>query len=184
MEHADPHPATAALARASASELAADLTRGGTSSVALTEALLERIEAIDSGPDGTIGLRSIIALAPDAVTVAERLDLERAEGTTRGPLHGIPVLVKDNIEAVGLPGTAGSLALAGRPVTADAPLVSSLRQSGLVVLGATNLSEWANIRSAHSTSGWSAVGGLTRNPWGLDRNAGGSSSGSCVPPLP
>jgi amidase len=88
------------------------------------------------------------------------------------------VLVKDNIEAVGLPGTAGSLALAGRTVARDAPLVARLRDAGLVVLGATNLSEWANIRSSRSTSGWSAVGGLTGNPWALDRNAGGSSSGS------
>ncbi|MGL6279490.1 MAG: amidase family protein, partial [Gaiella sp.] len=93
-------------------------------------------------------------------------------------LHGVPVLVKDNIEAVGLPGTAGSLALSERAVARDAPLVARLREAGLVVLGATNLSEWANIRSRRSTSGWSAVGGLTRNPWALDRNAGGSSSGS------
>ena len=99
-------------------------------------------------------------------------------GRLRGPLHGVPVLVKDNIEAVGLPGTAGSQALSGRAVTVDAPLVARLRDAGAVILGSTNLSEWANFRSPHSVSGWSGVGGLTGNPWALDRSAGGSSSGS------
>ena len=98
--------------------------------------------------------------------------------TRSGPLHGIPVLVKDNIEVVGLPSTAGATSLVGRPPTADAPLVGRLRQAGAIILGTTNLSEWANIRSVRSTSGWSAVGGLTGNPWALDRSAGGSSSGS------
>jgi amidase len=93
-------------------------------------------------------------------------------------LHGVPVLVKDNIESVGLPGSAGSLALADRAVTADAPVVARLRRAGAIVLGATNLSEWANFRSPHSVSGWSGLGGLTGNPWALDRSAGGSSSGS------
>jgi amidase len=120
----------------------------------------------------------VIALAPDALAAAALLDAERADGRVRGPLHGIPFLLKDNIEAIGLPGTAGSLALADRPVTRDAPVVTRLRDAGLVVLGSTNLSEWANIRSAHSPSGWSGVGGLTGNPWSLDRSAGGSSSGS------
>ena len=95
-----------------------------------------------------------------------------------GPLHGVPLLVKDNIEAIGLPGSAGSLALADRPVTVDAPLVARLRSAGAVVLGSTNLSEWANFRSPRSISGWSGLGGLTGNPWALDRSAGGSSSGS------
>ena len=103
---------------------------------------------------------------------------ERADGPLRGPLHGVPVLVKDNIEAVGLPGTAGSPALLGRTVTSDAPLVARLRQAGAVILGSTNLSEWANFRSPRSVSGWSGVGGLTGNPWALDRSAGGSSAGS------
>jgi amidase len=93
-------------------------------------------------------------------------------------LHGVPILIKDNVEAEGLPGTAGSTALIGRPVPRDAPLVAKLRNAGLVILGSTNLSQWANMRSPFSTSGWSAVGGLTANPYRLDRCAGGSSSGS------
>jgi amidase len=172
---ADPHPPTADLARATAVGLADDLAAGRTTSVALTRALLTRIAAVDdSGPE----LRAVLALSGDALDRAADLDAERAAGVVRGPLHGIPVLVKDNIEAVGLPGTAGSLALAGRPVVHDSALVASMRAAGLVVLGATNLSEWANLRSPHSASGWSAVGGLTGNPWALDRSAGGSSSGS------
>ena len=176
MNPGDPHPPSAHLAAASAAEIAADLTAGRTTSMAVTRTLLDRIAAVD-GP-GAISLRAILALAPDALAAAERLDVERAAGRVRGPLHGVPVLVKDNIEAVGLPGSAGSLALAGRTVVRDAPLVARLRDAGLVILGATNLSEWANMRSTRSTSGWSAVGGLTGNPWALDRSAGGSSSGS------
>jgi amidase len=95
-----------------------------------------------------------------------------------GSLHGIPVLIKDNIQAIGLPGTAGSLALAGRTVVEDAEIVSRLRAAGAIIMGSTNLSEWANIRSGNSTSGWSAVGGLTANPWNYKHSAGGSSSGS------
>ncbi len=171
----DPHPPTAELATTGADRLAADLAAGRTTSVHLTRALLDRIAAVDdAGPE----LRAVLAVSADALAQAAELDAERASGRTRGPLHGIPVLVKDNIEAVGLPGTAGSLALAGRPVQGDAPLVASMRAAGLVVLGSTNLSEWANMRSPHSTSGWSGVGGLTGNPWALDRSAGGSSSGS------
>jgi amidase len=142
----------------------------------VTRTLLDRIAAVD-GP-GETQLRAVIALAPDALEAAERLDAERAAGHVRGPLHGVPVMVKDNIEARGLPGSAGSLALANRVVSKDSPLVARLREAGLVLLAATNLSEWANIRSPRSTSGWSALGGLTGNPWALDRSAGGSSSGS------
>lgn len=171
----DPHLPTAPLATATAAELAADLEAGRTTSVALTRALLDRIAAVDdAGPE----LRAVLAVAPDALDQAAARDAERDAGQVRGPLHGVPVLVKDNVEALGLPGTAGSLALAGRPVVRDAPLVAAMRAAGLVVLGATNLSEWANMRSPHSTSGWSGVGGLTGNPWALDRSAGGSSSGS------
>lgn len=176
MSRTDPHPASAPLAGATAAEIADDLATGRTSSVEVTQALLDRIAAID-GP-GETHLRAVLALSPDALDAAARLDAERAAGRVRGPLHGVPVMVKDNVEAVGLPGSAGSLALADRVVQGDAPLVSRLREAGLVLLAATNLSEWANIRSSRSTSGWSALGGLTGNPWALDRSAGGSSSGS------
>lgn len=117
-------------------------------------------------------LRSVIALDDDAEARTG------AVSDGRGPLAGVPVLVKDNIEALGLPCTAGSLALAPVPVTRDATLVARLRAAGAVVVGAANLSEWANIRSTRSSSGWSAVGGLTANPWALDRSPGGSSAGS------
>jgi amidase len=115
----------------------------------------------------------------DALTQAARLDTERDEGRVRGPLHGVPVLVKDNIDTADLPTTAGSLALADQPPPPeDAPLVRRLRDAGCVILGKTNLSEWANFRGSASSSGWSAYGGLTRNPYALNRSPGGSSSGS------
>lgn len=147
------------------------------SSTQQVSATLHRIAELDA-PTSPVALRSVLAVADDAVAHAATLDAERATGRVRGPLHGVPVLVKDNIEALGLPCTAGSLALADHPPLADAPLVARLRAAGAVIVGATNLSEWANIRSAQSSSGWSAVGGLTKNPWSLDRSAGGSSSGS------
>ena len=143
----------------------------------IVTSLIERIAEIDA-PGSAIELRSVLALAPDAMTSAQLLDEERARGTVRSPLHGVPILVKDNVEIVGLPGSAGSTALMGRTVPHDAPLVTRLRDAGLVILGSTNLSQWANMRSPFSTSGWSAVGGLTLNPYRLDRCAGGSSSGS------
>ncbi|HUB72020.1 MAG TPA: amidase family protein [Acidimicrobiales bacterium] len=145
----------------------------------LVQALLDRIGTLDV-PGTPVSLGSILAISPDALEEAARLDSAnpgRAEQTSK-PLYGVPVLVKDNIEVAGLPSTAGSTSLAGRPPASDAPLVRRLKEAGAVVLGTTNLSEWANIRSSKSTSGWSAVGGLTSNPWALDRNAGGSSSGS------
>ena len=124
-------------------------------------------------------INAVIAVSPDAIDQARRLDAERRAGRLRGPLHGVPVLIKDNIEVAGpLPTTAGSLALAQNVTNRDAPLVVRLRAAGAVILGKTNLSEWANIRSENSTSGWSAVGGLTRNPHDLSRTACGSSSGS------
>jgi amidase len=137
-----------------------------------TRELLDRIEQTDPR------LRSINALNPDALADAEVLDRERAVGHLRSPLHGRPVLIKDNIDTAGLSTTAGSLALADAPPTTDAVLVRRLREAGMVVLGKTNLSEWANIRDEHSTSGWSGHGGLTRNPYALNRTAWGSSSGS------
>lgn len=171
----DPHGPSADLAAAGIGEVSARLADGTWTSLALVEALQERIRAVDvEGP----ALGSVLALAADAADSADQRDDERRSGRVRGPLHGVPVMVKDNIEAVGLPGTAGSLALAGREVAGDAPLVARLRAAGAVILASTNLSEWANFRSPHSTSGWSGVGGLTGNPWALDRSAGGSSSGS------
>jgi amidase len=159
------------------SDIARALASGAATSVEVVEALVARMDAVDTGP---AGLRSVLARAPEALADARRRDEERAAGAGLGALHGVPVLVKDNVEAVGLPGTAGSLALLGRTVAKDAPLVSRLRAAGAIVVGATNLSEWANLRSPNSASGWSAVGGLTLNPWAGDRSAGGSSSGSGV----
>jgi amidase len=130
---------------------------------------LDRIAAVDPQ------LHSVLAVEPSAISQARAIDA----GSLRGPLAGQPVLIKDNIESAGtLPTTAGSLALAGNVTNRDAPLVTRLRAAGAVILGKTNLSEWANIRSSHSISGWSAVGGQTHNPWAIDRNACGSSSGS------
>jgi amidase len=165
------------LCEASATQLADALALGETSSMEIVTALIERIAEIDA-PGTEIELRSVLAVAPDALSVAQRLDDERSQGTLRGRLHGVPILVKDNVEVVGLPGSAGSTALRDRPVPHDSPLAAALRDAGLVILGATNLSQWANMRSPFSTSGWSAVGGLTLNPYRLDRCAGGSSSGS------
>ena len=136
---------------------------------AATANAIARVRSIDP----KIG--SVIALDPTAMEQARRVDA----GEARGPLAGQPILIKDNIEAAGpLPTTAGSLALANNVTNRDAPLVARLRAAGGIILGKTNLSEWANIRSSHSISGWSAIGGQTRNPWALDRNACGSSTGS------
>jgi len=164
------------VAEKSIAQLQADMASGAVTSEQLVQAYLDRIERIDrSGPN----LNSVLALNPNALEQARALDIERAEGRVRGPLHGIPILLKDNIESADpMPTTAGSLALVDNVTNRDAPLVGRLREAGAVILGKTNLSEWANIRSSHSTSGWSAVGGLTRNPYALDRNACGSSSGS------
>ena len=124
-------------------------------------------------------LHSVIALNPDAMAEARALDAERKAGHVRGPLHGIPILVKDNIETLDpMPTTAGSLALANNVTHRDAPVVARLRAAGAIILGKTNLSEWANIRSTRSISGWSAIGGWTRNPYVLDRSTCGSSAGS------
>lgn len=137
------------------------------------ERLLDRIESVD------VHTNAVCTLHPDALGQAAALDAERSDGRSRGPLHGVPVLVKDNIDTHDLPTTAGSLALADAPPPIkDAVLVRRMREAGMVVLGKTNLSEWANIRDEMSTSGWSGYGGLTRNPYGLNRSAGGSSSGS------
>ena len=157
-------------------DLAADLGAGRKTSVALVQAYLDRIARIDhAGPK----LQSVLAINPDAVSDARASDQERTAKGARGPLHGVPILVKDNIETLGpLPTTAGSLALARNVSGRDAPVIARLRAAGAVILGKTNLSEWANMRGTRSISGWSAVGGLTRNPYALDRSACGSSSGS------
>ena len=137
---------------------------------------IDRINEIDkAGPK----LNSVIELNPDALKIADQLDKELKEKGVRGPLHGIPILIKDNIDtADGMETTAGSLALLDSKPVKDSSIVKQLRDAGAVILGKTNLSEWANIRSTHSTSGWSGRGGLTKNPYALDRNTSGSSSGS------
>ncbi|MFD1034368.1 amidase [Sphingomonas hankookensis] len=165
-----------AVEEVSVDRLAEGMRNGTLTSVAITRAYLARIAKIDrQGPT----LRSVIALNPDALAQAKALDDERRAGRVRGPLHGVPVLIKDNIETADrMATTAGSLALKDNVTGRDAPLVAALRRAGAVILGKTNLSEWANIRSTRSMSGWSAVGGLVRNPYALDRTACGSSSGS------
>lgn len=151
------------------------MAAGTLSSRALTQAYLDRIAALDdAGPR----LNAVIETNPDALKDAEALDAERQAGTLRGPLHGIPVLLKDNIDAVPMVNSAGSLALAEHRPRTDAFLVAKLRAAGAVLLGKTNLSEWANFRSTRSVSGWSARGGQTRNPYVLDRTPCGSSAGT------
>jgi amidase len=140
-------------------------------SVDAVEAALLKITEIDSSG---YQLNSVLALSDDALEQARRYDTSSQDL----PLQGLPIFIKDNIEAVGLPATAGSLALADTPVTKDSPIAARFREAGAIIIGATNLSEWANIRSSKSTSGWSAVGGLTANPWKHGHSAGGSSSGS------
>lgn len=164
------------IAGKDAATLQAEMTEWRINSETITAVYLDRIRTLDdNGP----GLNAVIATFPDAMSEAYRLDQERKAGKVRGPLHGIPVLLKDNIEAAGpLATTAGSLALKDNVTNRDAPLVARLREAGAVILGKANLSEWANIRSGASTSGWSAVGGLTKNPHALDRNPCGSSAGS------
>jgi amidase len=175
---ADPSkPAARALdvAEWSAVDTKRKLDAGDVSSHALVRAYLDRIATIDkAGPS----LNSVIELNPDALKEADALDAERKAGRLRGPLHGLPVLLKDNIDAVGMANSAGSLALADNRPKQDAFLVARLRAAGAVILGKTNLSEWANFRSTRSTSGWSSRGGQTRNPYVLDRNPCGSSAGT------
>lgn len=156
-------------------QLGAMMARGELSSHALTRAYLDRIAALDdAGPM----LNAVIETNPRALEEARARDEERQAGRVRGPLHGIPVLLKDNIDATPMVNSAGSLALEAHRPGRDAFLVAKLRDAGAVILGKTNLSEWANFRSPHSTSGWSARGGLTKNPYVLDRSACGSSSGT------
>lgn len=163
------------VAELSAADARARLEAGTLTSKALTEAYLARIGAMDErGP----AVNAVIELNPRAVADAEALDAERTAGKVRGPMHGLPVLLKDNIDVAGLVNSAGSLALAENRPAADAFIVATLRAAGAVILGKTNLSEWANFRSTRSSSGWSSRGGQTKNPYALDRNPCGSSSGT------
>ena len=152
------------------------MTSGRYTSRRLVELYTARINALDrQGPE----LHSVIELNPDALSIADALDAERRSGRVRGPLHGIPVLIKDNIDTGDrMMTTAGSLALAGESAPRDSFVAARLRAAGAVILGKTNLSEWANFRSTKSTSGWSARGGQVKNPYSLDRNPCGSSSGT------
>ena len=158
------------------SDLQDGMQSGKFTARSLVEKYSARIDEIDKhGP----AINSVIELNPDALSIAETLDQERKAKGPRGPLHGVPVLIKDNIDTADrMMTTAGSLALVGSKPSADSFVAQKLRAAGVVILGKTNLSEWANIRSSHSTSGWSGRGGLTKNPYALDRNPCGSSSGS------
>jgi amidase len=158
------------------SELQDKVKKGELSYEQITEKYLERIDKMDK--NGPV-INAVIEINPDAKTIAKAMDEERKNGKSRGPLHGIPVLIKDNIDTADkMKTSAGSLALAGSIALKDSFVAQKLREAGAVILGKTNLSEWANIRSSHSTSGWSGRGGLTKNPYALDRNACGSSSGT------
>ena len=160
----------------SVAELGEMMKQGTLTSRALTQRYLSRIDAMDKrGP----AVNAVIELNPDALAIADERDAERKAGKSRGPLHGIPVLIKDNIDSADkMHTTAGSLALATNTPARDAFILERLRAAGAVLIGKTNLSEWANYRSTHSSSGWSGRGGQTRNPYGLDRNPCGSSSGT------
>ena len=157
-------------------ELQDAMTSGRWTARSITSGYLSRIDAIDKrGP----AINAIIEINPDALSIADAMDAERKAGHVRGPLHGIPVVIKDNIDTADkMKTSAGSLALAGNAASRDAFVAARLREAGAIILGKTNLSEWANFRSTHSTSGWSGRGGLTLNPYVLNRNACGSSSGT------
>src|SRR3990172_4083882 len=157
-------------------EMQRQMAAGEATSRALTRGYLARIESLDRrGP----GVNAVIEVNPEALGIEEALDRERRRGRVRGPLHGIPILIKENIDTKDrMQTTPGSLALESSTPARDAFLVRRLRSAGAVLLGKANLSEWANFRDKHSISGWSSRGGLTRNPYSLDRSACGSSSGS------
>ena len=173
-EHSSPDP----VEELTLTDIAASFADGRLTSLQLTQNYLARIDKLDRrGPN----LHSIIETNPRALEIAGALDAERRSKGPRGPLHGVPVLIKDNVETSDrMMSTAGSLALEGWYAPHDAPLVARLRAAGAVILGKTNLSEWANFRSTHSLSGWSGRGGQCRNPYATDRTPSGSSSGSAV----
>jgi amidase len=164
------------FSEATVAELQSEMTAGRLTSEQLTAAYIQRIFALDQGGPG---VNSIIELNPDALAMARQADALRRQGHVLGPLHGIPVLLKANIDTADrMQTTAGSLALAGTPATRDSTVAALLRAGGAVILGKTNLSEWANFRSSFASSGWSGIGGQTHNPYGIDHNPCGSSSGS------
>ena len=168
--------ATSPLEETTLADLDRGFREGRLTARSVAEWYLARMGSLDKK-----GVNAIIELNPEALAIAGALDRERRAGHVRGPLHGVPLLVKDNLDTADrMSTTAGSLALLGAKVSRDAAVVARLRAAGAVILGKTNLSEWANVRSTHSVSGWSGRGGLTRNPYALDRNACGSSSGSAV----
>jgi amidase len=170
-----PQPPPVDVVELSATDARDRMAAGTLTSEALTRAYMRRIADVDdAGPK----LASVIELNDRAEDEARALDAERKAGKVRGPLHGIPVLIKDNVDVAGMVNSAGSLALADHKPKADAFVVARLRNAGAVILGKTNLSEWANFRSTRSSSGWSSRGGQTRNPYVLDRNPCGSSSGT------
>jgi len=171
-------PAGFSLEEVTIARLQEMMASGRTTSEKLVTLYLERIEAVDKGGPA---LNSIIEVNPEALAIARELDLERREKGPRGPLHGIPIVVKDNIDTADkMETTSGSLALLGSKPVRDAAVVARLRAAGAVILAKTNLSEWANFRSSRSTSGWSGRGGQTKNPYALDRNPSGSSSGTAT----
>jgi amidase len=173
-EHNDNFP----FLEATIAQLQAEMSAGRLTSEELTRAYVDRIAKLDQGGPGA-GVNSIIELNPDAIAIARQADALRRQGKVLGPLHGIPVLLKANIDTGDkMQTTAGSLALQGTPALQDSTVAANLRKGGAVILGKTNLSEWANFRSFFAASGWSAVGGQTHNPYGLDHNPCGSSSGS------
>jgi len=166
------------LSEMTISEMQQGLQSGKYTSVKLTELYLTRISEIDQGRHD---LKSVIEVNPEALMLAEQMDRERKQGKLRGPLHGIPILIKDNIDTADkMHTTAGSIALADHIAGKDAFVVAQLRKAGALIMGKTNLSEWANFRSTRSSSGWSSRGGQTRNPYIINRSPCGSSSGSAV----
>src|ERR1700694_1267220 len=165
-----------ALDEVTLADLQSAMASGRMTARSITQQYIERIQALDrTGPT----LRSVLEINPDALPIADALDRERKAGRVRGALHGIPILIKDNIDTADrMTTTAGAYALAGSIALQDATIAAKLRAAGAILLGKTNLSEWANFRSTHSSSGWSGRGGQAKNPYVLDRNPCGSSSGT------
>src|SRR3569833_2126507 len=164
---------------ATVAQLQAEMDAGRLTSEQLTRAYIQRIQQLDQPTKDSVGVNSIIELNPDALAIARQADALRHKGKVLGPLHGIPILLKANIDTGDrMQTTAGSLALQGTPPLQDSTVAANLRAGGAVILGKPNLSEWANFRSIESVSGWSAVGGQTHNPYGRGRGPGGAGAGA------